>query len=99
MGQENDRLLGNMLLLGSAWSPPGLMKQNNNLRWEYRDSYVNYWVDFLQMYRDNGTKDDAIPLQNEPPYSAPVSGDLSTWLHSNKKSIFEMSKSHNTLYQ
>jgi O-glycosyl hydrolase len=31
-----------ILLLGSQWSPPGWMKQNNNLRWEFRDSYVQW---------------------------------------------------------
>jgi glucan endo-1,6-beta-glucosidase len=59
-----------ILLLGSQWSPPGWMKQNNNLRWEFRDSYVQYFVNFLQAYMDVGVEVDAITLQNEPLHSA-----------------------------
>ncbi len=80
LGKVGDRMLkwvaamleisGDITLLGSIWSPPGWMKQNNNLRWEYRGSYVNYIVSFLQAYSSAGVKLDAITLQNEPLHSA-----------------------------
>ena len=54
------------------------MKQNNNLRWEYVDSYVQYFVNFLQAYKNAGVELDAITLQNEPLHSAPVEGEAWT---------------------
>ena len=30
----------NVILLGSIWSPPRWMKQNNNLQWQYVDAWV-----------------------------------------------------------
>ena len=62
--------VADVLLLGSIWSPPGWMKQNNNLRWEYIDSYVNYIITYLQTYADNGVEVSAMTLQNEPLHSA-----------------------------
>ncbi|GMI43122.1 hypothetical protein TeGR_g1029 [Tetraparma gracilis] len=57
-------------LLGSLWSPPGWMKQDNQLRWQYRESYAAYIVKYLTAYRDAGVEVDALTLQNEPLHSA-----------------------------
>ena len=57
-------------LLGSPWSPPAWMKQNNNLRWEYVDSWVAYMVEYLRTYEAAGVRVDAITLQNEPLHDA-----------------------------
>ncbi len=46
------------------------MKQNNNLRWEYVDSWVAYMVEYLQQYEAAGVHVDALTLQNEPLHSA-----------------------------
>ena len=57
-------------LLGSVWSPPGWMKQNNNLQWQYVDAWVKYMVSYIQQYRAAGVHVDAVTLQNEPLHSA-----------------------------
>jgi len=61
-------------LLGSIWSPPGWMKQNNNLRWQYITQYVDYILSYLKTYAAAGVPLSAITLQNEPLHTEPVSG-------------------------
>ncbi|CAH0392171.1 unnamed protein product [Bemisia tabaci] len=62
-------------ILGSPWSPPGWMKlnrklwgttKNNNLDHAYVDPYAQYFVKYLEAYRDGGVSVDAITIQNEP---------------------------------
>src|SRR5215467_4909630 len=60
----------NLFLLGSPWSPPGWMKDNNSmlggtLRRRYLNSYANYIVKFLQAYEAEGVAVDAVTPQNE----------------------------------
>jgi glucosylceramidase len=60
----------NLFLLGSPWSPPGWMKDNNSmlggtLRKRYLGSYANYIVKFLQAYEAEGVSIDAVTPQNE----------------------------------
>lgn len=50
-------------LLGSIWSPPQWMKNNNNLRFEQVDAWVGYLVKYLLAYRENGVNVDAITMQ------------------------------------
>lgn len=57
--------------VGSIWSPPTWMKQDNNLRWEYRDTYANYIVQYVKALgaAPYYLSLDALCLQNEPLHS------------------------------
>ncbi|MEY4929553.1 MAG: hypothetical protein RI909_277 [Bacteroidota bacterium] len=58
-------------IMGSPWSPPVWMKDNNlpkggSLKPEYYDAYANYFVKYIQALAKEGITIDAITLQNEP---------------------------------
>ena len=58
-------------ILGSPWSPPAWMKDNNStkggsLRPEYYSVYANYFVKYIQAMKAEGITIDAITPQNEP---------------------------------
>jgi len=58
-------------IMGSPWSPPVWMKDNNlskggSLKPEYYEVYANYLVKYIQAMAAEGIKIDAITLQNEP---------------------------------
>jgi glucosylceramidase len=60
----------NLFLLGSPWSPPGWMKDNNSMlggtiRRHYMKTYANYIVKFLQAYQGEGVEVNAVTPQNE----------------------------------
>ncbi|KAK5625916.1 hypothetical protein RRF57_001632 [Xylaria bambusicola] len=64
-----------LTILGSPWSAPGWMKlnrvltgnaDNNQLDPQYYSQYAQYFVKYLQAYKNNGATIDAITLQNEP---------------------------------
>ena len=60
----------NLFLLGSPWSPPGWMKDNNSMlggtiRKRYLGTYANYIVKFLKAYAAEGVAIDAVSPQNE----------------------------------
>jgi len=60
-----------VFLLGSIWSPPKWMKDNNNkLNWIHADSWVNYVVRYLNEFKKRGVLVDAITMQNEPLHSS-----------------------------
>lgn len=59
-----------LFLLSSTWSPPGWMKTGGEmcggwLRSQYIDAYVNYYLRFLQAYKENGIHISALTAQNE----------------------------------
>ncbi|PYY18187.1 MAG: hypothetical protein DMG60_09250 [Acidobacteria bacterium] len=59
-----------LFLLGSPWSPPGWMKDNNSmlggtLRRRYMKTYADYIVKFLQAYSAEGVEVNAVTPQNE----------------------------------
>lgn len=59
-----------LFLLGSPWSPPGWMKDNNSMlggtiRRHYMKTYANYIVKFLQAYQAEGVDINAVTPQNE----------------------------------
>jgi len=61
----------NLKIMGSPWSPPVWMKDNNlpkggSLRPEYYEVYANYLVKYIQAMTAEGITMDAITLQNEP---------------------------------
>lgn len=65
-------------ILGSPWSAPAWMKDNNSLKGgslkpEYYGVYAKYFVKYLQAMQAEGIRVDAITLQNEPlnPYNNP----------------------------
>ncbi|MDD3478141.1 MAG: glycoside hydrolase family 30 protein, partial [Candidatus Izemoplasmatales bacterium] len=59
-------------LLGSPWTPPAFMKDNNSpirgghLLPEYRDAWAKYYVRFVEEYRKLGMTIWGITVQNEP---------------------------------
>lgn len=58
-------------ILGSPWSPPVWMKDNNNsiggsLQTQYYDVYAKYFVKYIQAMKAEGITIDAITPQNEP---------------------------------
>jgi len=59
-----------LFLLGSPWSPPGWMKDNNSMlggtiRRRYLKPYADYIVKFLQAYLAEGVEVNAVTPQNE----------------------------------
>lgn len=58
-------------ILGSPWSAPTWMKDNNNsvggsLLPQYYGVYANYFVKYIQAMQAKGIRIDAITIQNEP---------------------------------
>jgi glucosylceramidase len=58
-------------ILGSPWSAPTWMKDNNNfkggsLKTEYYQSYAKYFVKYITAMKAEGITIDAITVQNEP---------------------------------
>jgi glucosylceramidase len=58
-------------IMGSPWSAPVWMKNNNNsiagsLLPQYYSSYAKYFVKYIQGMKDEGITIDAITIQNEP---------------------------------
>ncbi|CAH8284015.1 glucosylceramidase [Mariniflexile fucanivorans] len=61
----------NIKILGSPWSPPVWMKDNNStiggsLQPKYYSVYANYLVKYIQKMKEEGITIDAITPQNEP---------------------------------
>lgn len=61
----------NIKIMGSPWSPPVWMKDNNlpkggSLKPEYYEAYAKYFVKYIQAMAAEGITIDAITLQNEP---------------------------------
>mmetsp|Transcript_32227 Transcript_32227/g.106472 ORF Transcript_32227/g.106472 Transcript_32227/m.106472 type:complete len:650 (-) Transcript_32227:151-2100(-) len=65
-----------VMLLGSLWSPPQWMKQQdtNTLRQEYEDQWVDYMVKYVSLFKAEGITVAAMTLQNEP-----LSGSDPAW--------------------
>jgi glucosylceramidase len=63
---------GNLQLFVSPWSPPAWMKDNNNvlqggkLLPQFRQSWANYYVKFIQTYESKGIPIWGLTVQNEP---------------------------------
>lgn len=58
-------------ILGTPWSPPVWMKDNNStiggsLKPEYYEVYAAYFVKYIQQMKEQGIEIDAITPQNEP---------------------------------
>ncbi|MBW4360188.1 glycoside hydrolase family 30 protein [Flavobacterium taihuense] len=61
----------NIKIMGSPWSAPLWMKDNNNfvggsLQPQYYEAYAQYFVKFIQKMKAEGITIDAITPQNEP---------------------------------
>ncbi len=60
-----------MKILGSPWSPPVWMKDNNksiggSLRPQFYNAYANYFVKYIKAMKSHGIDISAITPQNEP---------------------------------
>lgn len=65
------KILPQIKILGSPWSPPTWMKTNDSskggsLKPEYYNVYANYFVKYIQAMKAEGIRIDAITIQNEP---------------------------------
>ncbi|SHH90103.1 glucosylceramidase [Chryseolinea serpens] len=61
-------------IMGSPWSPPAWMKTNGSLKGgklktDAYDSYAQYFVKYINAFKNEGITIDAITPQNEPLYS------------------------------
>ena len=61
----------NIKIMGSPWSPPVWMKDNNStiggsLQPKYYSVYAQYFVKYVQKMKEQGIRIDAITPQNEP---------------------------------
>lgn len=61
----------NIKILGSPWSPPTWMKDNNDtrggsLKEEFYPVYAKYFVKYIEAMEKEGITIDAITIQNEP---------------------------------
>lgn len=63
---------GKLTMFASPWSPPGFMKDNNNilnggkLLPEYYQPWANYYVKFINAYAKEGIPLFGLSIQNEP---------------------------------
>ncbi|HTX92575.1 MAG TPA: glycoside hydrolase family 30 beta sandwich domain-containing protein [Anaerolineales bacterium] len=63
---------GTFKLMASPWSPPAWMKTNGQmnhggkLKPEYRQTWANYFVRYIQEYENEGIKIWGLTVQNEP---------------------------------
>ncbi len=63
---------GKLTLFASPWSPPAWMKDNNDMLHggkllpEYRQSWANMYVKFIQAYEQRGIPVWGLSVQNEP---------------------------------
>jgi glucosylceramidase len=61
----------NLKIMGSPWSPPAWMKDNQDTRGgsllpQYFPAYANYFVKYIKAMEAEGITIDAITVQNEP---------------------------------
>ncbi|APQ17286.1 glycoside hydrolase family 30 protein [Maribacter hydrothermalis] len=61
----------NLKLMGSPWSPPSWMKDNQDTRGgsllpKYQNVYANYLAKYIQEMSKHGITIDALTIQNEP---------------------------------
>ncbi|HET9649758.1 MAG TPA: discoidin domain-containing protein [Microlunatus sp.] len=62
-----------LTFMATPWSAPGWMKTSDSLiggqlRPEYEQAYAQYFVKFIQAYREAGIPTDYVSMQNEPLY-------------------------------
>ncbi len=61
-----------LIILASPWSPPSRMKDNNSLcnggklLKEYYSDYVDYLLNFIKIFKENGINIRYLTMQNEP---------------------------------
>lgn len=65
------KIAPNIKIMGSPWSPPTWMKDNNDtrggsLKQEYHKVYADYFVKYIKAMAAEGIRIDAITVQNEP---------------------------------
>lgn len=69
--QEILKIQPDIPIMGSPWSPPAWMKDNQDTRGgsllpEYYPAYAQYFVKYIEGMAENGIRIDAITVQNEP---------------------------------
>lgn len=69
--KEIQKIVPDIKILGSPWSPPHWMKDNNDtrggsLKKECQGVYANYFVKYIEAMKEHGIHIDGITVQNEP---------------------------------
>jgi glucosylceramidase len=70
--KDAQKYAGTISILASPWSPPAFMKDNNlmifggKLLPKYYQSWANYYVKFIEKYKEEGLNIWGITVQNEP---------------------------------
>ena len=87
--RQAERINPALRILATPWSPPAWMKTGGSLvggrlvdRPEIYRAYANYLVRFVQAYRAEGVRVDALTVQNEPQNRHPAGYpgmDLPSW--------------------
>ena len=79
---DNDN--NDLFLFSTPWSPPPWFKTNNEYiggslidNKTYLESYGNYFIKYLDAYKENGISINAVTAQNEP--HSPSSWESCTW--------------------
>jgi glucosylceramidase len=89
----------NIKLMGSPWSAPAWMKDNNDfvhrgwLKWEYYPMYAQYFVKYLQAYEAQGLHVDYVSVQNEPTCCGTDSTGYAS-MNWNGSGLLEFTKNH-----
>lgn len=87
-------------IMGSPWSAPAWMKDNNSLKGgslkpEYYQTFADYFVKYIKAYEAEGITIDAITLQNEPenpknnPSMVMTAGEQAAFVKNNLGPAFE----------
>lgn len=87
-------------IMGSPWSAPAWMKDNNNLKGgslkpAFYQAFADYFVKYIKAYEAEGIKIDAITIQNEPenpknnPSMVMTAGEQAAFVKNNLGPAFE----------
>ncbi len=87
-----------VIVKGVPWSAPGWMKDNGTmtnmgwLKWEYYDTYAQYFVKYIQGYAARGITINYVSVQNEPNCCGANSNyPTMSW---NSSGLIEFTKNH-----
>lgn len=70
--KDAEQFAGPIQLLASPWSPPAFMKDNNSMIFggkllpQYMQTWADYFVKFIEEYRQRGLSIWGVTVQNEP---------------------------------
>ena len=66
------KIKNDLKIISSPWSPPAFMKSNRRLilggklENKYSETWANYFIKYINKYKENGINIDYVTVQNEP---------------------------------